>query len=51
MHMGGLARDWTGVEMWQNCPLACRYVSNCVLDSSNPIVASLVIPKYLVLMS
>ena len=23
MHVGGLARGWKGVEMWQNCPLAC----------------------------
>ena len=23
MHGGGLARGWKGVEMWQNCPLAC----------------------------
>ena len=23
MHVGGLARDWKGVEIWQNCPLAC----------------------------
>ena len=22
MHVGGLARGWKGVEMWQNCPLA-----------------------------
>ena len=51
MHVGGLARGWKGVQMWQNCPLACWHVSNCVLDSSNPIVASLVIPKYHVLMS
>ena len=23
MHVGGLARGWKGVEMWQNWPLAC----------------------------
>ena len=23
IHVGGLARGWKGVEMWQNCPLAC----------------------------
>ena len=23
MHVGGLARGWKGVEIWQNCPLAC----------------------------
>ena len=23
MHVGGVARGWKGVEMWQNCPLAC----------------------------
>ena len=23
MHVGGLASGWKGVEMWQNCPLAC----------------------------
>ena len=23
MHVGGLARGWKGVEMWQNYPLAC----------------------------
>ena len=22
MHVGGLARGWKGVEMWQNCPFA-----------------------------
>ena len=22
MHMGGLARGWKGMGMWQNCPLA-----------------------------
>ena len=32
MHVGGLARGWKGVKMWQNCPLACWHVSNCVLD-------------------
>ena len=51
MHVGALARGWKGVEIWQNCPLAYRHIPNCVLDSSNPIVASLVTPKYFVLMS
>ena len=23
MHVGGLAKGWKGVAMWQNCPLAC----------------------------
>ena len=51
MHVGGFAKGWKGVEMWQNCPFACLHTSNCVVDSSNPIVASLVTPKYFVLMS
>ena len=51
MHVGGLARGWKGVEMWQNCLFACRHVRNCAVESSNPIVASLVTPKYLVLIS
>ena len=23
MHVGGLAKGSNGLEMWQNCPLAC----------------------------
>ena len=33
--------------MWQNCLFACLHTSNCVLDSSSPIVASLVDSKVL----
>ena len=46
MHVGGFAKGRKGVEMWQNCPFACLHTSNCVQDSSSPIVASLVTPKY-----
>ena len=42
LHMGGLASGWKGVEMWQNCPLACWHIWNCVGESSTPIVTSLV---------
>ena len=51
MHVGGLAGGWKGVEMWQNYPLACWHAWNCVAESSTPIVASLVTPRYLVFMS
>ena len=49
--VGGFAKGWKGVGMWQNCPFAYLHFSNCVLDKSSPIVASLVTLKYLVLMS
>ena len=51
MHVGGLASGWKGVEIWQNCPLACWHIWNCVVESSTPIVASLVTLKYLVLIT
>ena len=51
MHVSGFAKGWKGIGMWQNCPFACLHTSNCVLDSSSPIVAYLVTPKYWVLMS
>ena len=51
MHVGGFAKGWKGVGMWQNYPLAHLHVLNSAFDSSRPIVASLVTPKYLVLMS
>ena len=51
MHVGGFAKGWKGIEILQNCPFAYLHTSNCVQDSSSPIAASLVTPKYWVLMS
>ena len=51
MHVGGFAKGWKGVKVLQNCPFACLHTSNCVWDSSSPIVVSLVTPKYWMLMS
>ena len=51
MHVGGFVKGLKSVEMWQNWLFACLQISNCEEDSSNPIVASVVTLKYLVLMS
>ena len=48
---GGFAKGWKGVVMLQNCPFASWHTQNWVVESSTAMVASLVMPKYLVLMS
>ena len=47
----GFARGWKGVVMLQNWPFASQQTHNWVVESSTAMVASLVMPKYLVSMS
>ena len=48
---GGFAKGWEGVVMLQNWPFASWQTQNLVVESSTAMVASLVMPKYLVSMS
>ena len=48
---GGFASGWKGVGMVQNCPFAALKIQNWLDKSSTAMVSSLVIPRYLVVMS
>ena len=48
---GGFPRGSKGMVIPQNLPFASQQTQNWVVESSTAMVASLVMPKYLVLMS
>ena len=50
-HEGGFAKGWKGVVKLQNWAFASWQTQNWLVESSTAMVASIVMPRYLVLMS